>query len=288
MKNQLFVVKVLGGGLILSLTAVLLSGSVYQIWNQLSPWHLLPNLLVSLVLGSIIVFNRHEGLKLVTIVFLVFFVIGNFNILIEAYIFDVTGRRETIRQMLEGFITSCLFAPFLVFLFRHRAIQSYRNIDKAWVPWMWRVVIADFLYLFIYISAGMILTWVYPQMMNFYEDKIPPLGLIVKTQLFVRGFLFIGIAMLMCYAVALSRWKTALLIGVTFGTIGGLAPLIHPNELMPPFVRFGHAIEVFSSNMIYGTILGLMFYRRFNVHEPTSKSVQKRQSDRFELVKRDL
>ncbi len=70
--------------------------------------------------------------------------------------------------------------------------------------------------------------------------------------------------MLRTLNIALS--KKAVLIGLTFAVIGGIAPLIPPNELMPAYVRLGHGFEVGISNFIYGVLLAILL---------RSKSVQK-------------
>ena len=50
--------------------------------------------------------------------------------------------------------------------------------------------------------------------------------------------------------------QRALLIGAFFAIVGGLAPLIVPeNEHMPDYIRFGHAFEVGISNSLFGFLL---------------------------------
>jgi hypothetical protein len=53
--------------------------------------------------------------------------------------------------------------------------------------------------------------------------------------------------------------RKALLIGLVFSILGGIAPLIPPNEFMPADIRIGHGFEVGVSNLIYGVILGYLW-----------------------------
>ena len=95
-------------------------------------------------------------------------------------------------------------------------------------------------------------------MMQFYEFKIPSFELIIKTQLLLRGFIFVAIAILMLRTLNLSLLKKAILIGLTFSILGGIAPLMSPNDLMPDYVRLGHGFEVGISNFFYGITLGYL------------------------------
>ena len=129
---------------------------------------------------------------------------------------------------------------------------------RSLIGWFWRILVADILYLLLYIIAGFVLTIVYPQLLQFYEGKIPSFDILINTQLFIRGFIFIGIALLMLQTLNISVVKKAILIGLTFAILGGIAPLIPPSELMPAYVRLGHGFEVGISNFIYGILLTLL------------------------------
>jgi hypothetical protein len=56
----------------------------------------------------------------------------------------------------------------------------------------------------------------------------------------------------------ISLIKKAILIGLIFSVLGGVAPLIPPSELMPSYVRLGHGFEVGISNFIYGIVLAVL------------------------------
>ena len=93
--------------------------------------------------------------------------------------------------------------------------------------------------------------------MEFYKDKIPSSSLIINVQFF-RGFVFVGVAILILRTLNLSLIKKAVLIGLIFSILGGIAPLIPPNEFMPAYVRLGHGFEVGTSNFLYGLVIGYL------------------------------
>ena len=259
MKTNLFLKSLIGAALlsIIFLLTNLALGLPLSLTSIL--WGIVANYLVALVLGYLIIYSIYQGLKLYLIVFLVYFIIGHFNLLIEAYIFNVTNRQETGMEIIRGFIVSLVFAPTFCYLFPKNPNPEPRNFAKrSLLSWAWRIVTGNILYLFLYLLAGFILITVYPQLMEFYQDKIPPMDVMLNTQLFLRGFLFMGIAILLSRVLQTSRQKTAIYIGLVFAILGALAPLIPPSELMPGYVRLGHGFEVVSSNFLYGFILGYL------------------------------
>jgi hypothetical protein len=215
--------------------------------------------MVALLLGYYIMSSSLGGIRLSISVFLIYFLIGHFNLLIEAYIFNVSSRQETALEIIRGLFISVTFAPLYVYIFRNKIVKEAVIFSKrSLIGWFWRILVADILYLLLYIIAGFVLTIVYPQLLQFYEGKIPSFDILINTQLFIRGFIFIGIALLMLRTLNISVVKKAILIGLTFAILGGIAPLIPPSELMPAYVRLGHGFEVGISNFIYGILLTLL------------------------------
>jgi len=259
MKTTLFV-KSIFGALLLTVLYILfnmLLGQTLAFDNLF--WGILPNYLVALLLGYYIMSSSLGGIRLSISVFLIYFLIGHFNLLIEAYIFNVSSRQETALEIIRGLFISVTFAPLYVYIFRTKIVKEAVIFTKrSLIGWCWRILVADILYLLLYIIAGLVLTLVYPQLLQFYEGKIPPFDILINTQLFIRGFIFIGIALLMLQTLNISVAKKAILIGLTFAILGGIAPLIPPNELMPSYVRLGHGFEVGISNFVYGILLTLL------------------------------
>ncbi len=263
MKTILFVKSILGALLLTVLYMLfnMLLGGTLVFDNLL--WNILSNFLVAFLLGYYISHSSLNGIRLSISVFLIYFLIGHFNLLIEAYIFTITSRYETALEIIRGFLMSVTFAPFYVYIFRNKIAQEVVAFSKRpLISWLWRIIAADILYLFVYILAGFVLTMVYPQLLKFYEGKIPPFDIMINTQLFLRGFIFIGIALLILRTLNISLLKKAILIGLIFSVLGGVAPLIAPSELMPSYVRLGHGFEVGISNFIYGIVLAMLLRPR--------------------------
>lgn len=235
----------------------LITGSVVNITN--SALSFLPNLLVLTTLGYYITNSTLKGMRLSLASFAIFYGVGYFNLLNEALIFNVTNRNESINLLLKGLFIVLIITPLFIYILNHKISKTiYLKFNsRPILSWIWRIILCDILYLFIYITAGMILQKVYPEFMSFYKDKLPPFALIINTQFF-RGFIFIGIALLVLRTMDSSLAKKAVLIGLIFSIFGGIAPLIQPNEYMPAYVRVGHLFEVGISNFLYGLMLGYL------------------------------
>ena len=220
-------------------------------------WMVFSCALVATILGLIIRNNTLSGLKLSLHIFLIYFLIGHFNLLIEAYIFDVTNALDTVLVTSQGFLITLIASPILVFIFGKWDGPSRRLVfpPRALTSWTWRIALSDLLYVFFYLLAGMILYAVYPKLMDFYGDKIPPFPLMISTQFF-RALIFIVVAILINRNTKLPFFQQAIIVGSFFAIVGGLAPLIIPeSEFMPDYIRFGHAFEVGISNSLFGFIL---------------------------------
>ncbi len=223
------------------------------------PWYLLSNFLSVLALGYYVYHSSLKRFRLVLVVFTIYFFIGFLNLSIEAFIFNVTDRSKTIEEIIKGFFVSLLFAPIFVYLLTQWLGQrnTIKRKSRSVLSWVWRMGVGVFLYVLFYLIAGMVLQSSYPELMEFYDNKLPSIRLMIGTQ-FPRGLLFVIIAITILRTSTLSNFRNALLIGFLFSILGAIAPLVPPSELMPVNIRFVHGIEVGISNFLYGVVLGYL------------------------------
>lgn len=263
MKNN-FIIKSILGAILLS---ILYSTTNYLLGT--SPpesshiWELLANVLVATVLGYMIIHSTYRGVKLSLIVFIVYFIIGHFNILIEALIFNVTDRPTTLKEIFRGFVVALIFAPLYVLLLEKWKGESIviKYIPRSILAWIGKITLVDFLYFIIYATAGFIIQATYPNFLDFYEGKIPPFEIIISTQ-FVRGVIFATVAILVLRTTELKLLKKVILVGLLFSILGAIAPLIPPNEYMPFQTRMAHGIEVGISNFLFGMLTGYLLNQK--------------------------
>jgi hypothetical protein len=121
-----------------------------------------------------------------------------------------------------------------------------------------RLAIAPPLYIVCYFAAG---TLVWPFIADYYQARpMPPLGSVVALQI-VRGLAFGGIVFLIARWGDGGRGERALVAGLALAVLGGAAPLVMPNPLMPAAIRLAHLFEVVPSIFAFAAILGWVLTR---------------------------
>lgn len=227
-------------------------------------WHIVSNALIFIVLGYYIIHANLTGARLALSVLAVYFIIGNLNLVIEAVIFNIVNIKGVLNSVPRDLITVIIISPAIVFIYGKWKGKVEKNefAIRSVLGWIWRVAVGDILYLIFYIVAGLTLINVYPELMKFYNEKLPPPPELIFGIQLIRGLIFVAIAMLISRTVNLSLLKKAVLIGLIFSILGGIAPLILPNAEMPAYIRFGHGFEVGISNFLYGLVLGYLLSQK--------------------------
>ncbi|MCK5538878.1 MAG: hypothetical protein KAI79_18780 [Bacteroidales bacterium] len=265
--------KVVITALIITVLSVIFDLILSQIQNmEFYAWQTVSNLLICGALALYVFNNKHTGLSLYLKVFIIYYVIGYFNIIIEALIFNVSDQSESIKILLVGLPYTAISSYLLVlFLGKWKASENlqeeYIYQQRSVFNWILKILGANFIYFPFYIVAGMILMMLNPAMNEFYGDKIPPFITIIMTNLFFRGFIFVAIAILINRTLLSSKKNTAIITGLIFAIVGGIAPLIPPNDLMPYMIRLGHGFEVAISNFIFGYIISLMLWQKIQIEK---------------------
>ncbi|HEY3128017.1 MAG TPA: hypothetical protein VGL91_01040 [Acidobacteriota bacterium] len=225
-------------------------------------WELLANLLIAALLTYIATLLRADGPRLAVILFVFLFGVQS-NSLIEAVFFQLDiPREELIKMVLRSLAVSASFALFLSWITGKwsTSAQAESNfvVKRSLSSWLWRILVCDASYLFLYFLAGMI---VFPFVQDFYAAKALPSPLHVMLMQLFRGLVFTVLSVPMIQSMAAKRWRVAVLLGLALSIVGGIAPLLLPNPYMPGYVRWAHGWEVGISNFIFGCIMGWLMSR---------------------------
>jgi hypothetical protein len=194
-----------------------------------------------------------RGWRLVLKLFLVGFVTGSANNLLEAAVYGVLAPRQLLAAGVPAAIIFAILSPAAVLLAGRWRSASVQVSDESIAPLNLLGVVAA--YELLYWTAG---TLVYPYIADFYATKtVPPVYAVAALQV-VRSLIFFGAA----YPLLKSGLRGApLVLALVYGVIGGVAPLLPDNPYMPPDVRFYHAIETSLSNFLFGLVVGYLFTR---------------------------
>ena len=79
---------------------------------------------------------------------------------------------------------------------------------------------------------------------------------------FARGILMTLAVVPVILTLRMKRWHTAIVVGLLIWILGGLAPLVAPNELMGPTQRLIHTVEIFTQNFPLGVTAALLLRPR--------------------------
>jgi hypothetical protein len=234
----------------------------------------------TLVLSYPILRSRWHGPKLMGAVALVYFGIETFMSQIETLFFGDTFNIPAPQMrgiILSGALRALIFSPLAVLILGRmgpRGTQGAANtrLLMPWRAWVWRLALLPVLYVCIYFLFGYFVAWQWPEVRQFYTGStaILPfpqhmLGSLRSTPAilpfqWLRGLLWIGLALPVVRMMQGERWETPLAIGLLFGCLL-TAALWLPNPYMPAPVRWAHFVETSTSTFLYGAGVAWLFSR---------------------------
>lgn len=193
------------------------------------------------------------GWTLTAMLLLLGFVVGSANNLLEAVVYGVLSLQQALAAAVPAAIVFAILSPLAVLTAGRWKNGSEAEAGTGITSMKLLAVVAA--YEVLYWTAG---TLVYPYIAHFYATKtIPPVYEVAGLQV-ARSLIF--------FAAAYPLLKTGLrgaplVMGLVYGIIGGIAPLLPDNPYMPADIRFYHGIETSVSNFLFGLIVGYLFTR---------------------------
>jgi hypothetical protein len=205
------------------------------------------------VLGAVARASFASGWRLILMLFLVGYVVGSANSLIEAAVFGVLQSRQIVTAAVPPAIAFAILSSVAVLLAGRWNSQERELEVGGFTPLTLLGVVGA--YEILYWTAG---TLVWPYVADFYATRTVPPAYEVASLQVLRSLIFVGAA----YPLLKSGLRGApIVLALVYSVIGGLAPLLPDNPYMPPDIRFYHAIETGLSNFIFGLVVGYLFAR---------------------------
>ena len=215
--------------------------------------------LTAAVLSFVLTFSRWSGYRAIVMTFVLYWGVSHFNTLNEAIFFDLDlgGGQGVMAMALSSFLSVALVSVGLVVLAGRweegaAGAEGEHMEARTALSWTWRFLVAAFCYYIFYFIAGII---IFPFVKEYYADKsLPGLGQVFLMQIF-RGGVYAAIGILMMRVMVTSRKVTALTFGAALSILGGIAPLLPPNPIMPEDIRMVHMAEIGISNFLVGILM---------------------------------
>lgn len=159
---------------------------------------------------------------------------------------------NAITALLVTFVAGA-FAAFVAWRTGDGLSRIETPPGRSTAGWAFRIVLGALAYVVAYFTAGLA---AFPFVADFYAGRaMPPVALLPMIQV-LRGLGFVGVALLMVRWLRTSRGESAILVGLRLSVVGGVAPLLVPNQYLPGAVRMVHLVEVGVSNFLFGLFVG--------------------------------
>jgi hypothetical protein len=226
--------------------------------------YVIPDLLIVLALGLVAASSHQQGWRLSGTLFIVYFGINQLDTLDEALLFKVGLKApQALGMMGSGLITSLVFVPLLVLILGcwKKAPQEEVEplVPRTAANWAERTLLGDLLYVLCYFVAGTIAIPFVKD--SFAGIKLPGPASILEVEIF-RGLVYVAAGLAVVHGMKGKPARAAMVLGLSFPILAGVAPLLLPNSLLPDYVRLAHGFEIGISNFAYGVLLGYLLTRR--------------------------
>ncbi|MGA2745365.1 MAG: hypothetical protein ABSE44_11800 [Candidatus Sulfotelmatobacter sp.] len=236
---------------------------------HLALWMLLSLAITVAALSAVAARTEWRGWHLGAAVSAIPLIVFSLN-LIEAIVFLPNTQLEWGRIFLYTLVSAVLSVPVWAFLFGRRKDAStdhYRPIrSQSRGQLVWKFVLCDLLYVFLYFAVGAI---IFPYVKDFYAtQRLPSNAAIAALQFFVRGPLFILLALAITRMLGLPQRSGAFAVGLVFTLLTGVATLLVPNPVFPNTVRWAHFCEVTSEMFIFGVVVAWLWGPPMKTHSP--------------------
>jgi hypothetical protein len=251
---------------------VLLGGTSLAAPTGAPPWTvaLLSLIAMELIVASLVypaVRSSRRGPALANALFLSILGIHVVLVWVEALAVNLLPRDTIVRAFARDLLVAAIVAFLLARAVGGRrseslAIPEHGGEAPPWTAWRWtwRVAFCAFCYLVLYITAGSL---IWPAIQPFYESQhltVNP-AVVLPLQI-LRGAAYVLFTLPLLRSLDVTRWQAAMATAVMFPLLAGVAALIVPNPIFPDWVRAYHLGEIAWSNVVYGAIVGAMFWNR--------------------------
>jgi hypothetical protein len=188
--------------------------------------------------------------------------------LLFGFAFPVLTKPDILLIMFAGLLPLLATIPLLIKFFQNKGTSSEKaniNIKNT----LLKLGIIGAIYLFIYMFFGYFVAWQFTELRVFYTGSAEKLSFWRQVfsnspaMLFfqiMRGILFA--AFITPLIIMLHKNKIVFITSVCLVYLCTAVMLVIPNALFPDMVRFAHLIEMVSSMLFFGIIVGNIMWNK--------------------------
>ena len=220
--------------------------------------------------------SRWHGLRLVLVMFIVFFGTQTFMSQVESLIYlgGKTPQGFVAGLFLMGVFVAATFSPIAVLVLGRWKKAPPPDPDERNVlhlgRWGWRVLVAGLVFLCLYYLFGYYIAWQDADLRAYYGGTDPGSFLaqmqsvisntpwMVPVQ-YLRGLLWVALGLLVITSMRGPRWHAGLACALLFSV--PTLFLLLPNPVMPDFPRVTHFVETLPYQFLFGWFLAWFLVR---------------------------
>jgi hypothetical protein len=245
------------GGLVITFSALAIGGFV---------WWWLAGILFAAAFVPVARFGPRGMLAQFGVILPVFLLVTLLCLWSEAMIFVPESRQHAVQWLVWGAVTYTVLAVVLAALaalLKLRQAQGPSAELRSPAALAGLVLVCGIAYAFYYMVCGSIAYQFFTK--QYYPhaaEQVARVGAWFWPIEIVRGVLMTLAVLPAIRTLRLSRWQTAIAVGMMIWVTGGLAPLVLPNTGMVPRQRIAHVIEILTQNASLGITAGLLLRKR--------------------------
>ncbi|MFV8817355.1 hypothetical protein [Haliea sp. E17] len=198
--------------------------------------------------------------RMALLVALSLFLLAHFLMIqLEAQIFSL-GQLDSAAVVGLSLLAVGVAAPFVV---ASHFFDTRSNLRKGTFSrlvlcpvYLLRVTVCATTFPILYFLAGIAIL---PFVQGFYAGIIPPLPELMLWQ-WLRGMVFTVSTIPLIASFSAGPLAAVGVFALVFPILGGIAPLLLPNPVMPPEVRLVHGFEIVASYIAFGAVLGFLLH----------------------------
>jgi len=194
--------------------------------------------------------------RLFAVIWPILAAVGAFTLHSEVLIFTTFSSAEVLVLLRDDLLAFTALAAALVFLAHPLRITQEAAapapVRPRWSSVVWRTALGGVAYLVLYFVFGGLFYQLFTR--PYFEDPAAPLrtgeevvlglGLWFPLIQIGRGMLMVAASAPLVFSLRMSRRAAGIVLGIIFWVVGGLGPLILPNESLPPLQRMYHIFEI--------------------------------------------
>ncbi len=234
------------------------------------------SLLMTIMLVYLALRSRWHGWKLAgalaIIPFMLYSFLGQVEVIVIPAVASQMPEGMVLGTLISGLVVTIPFSFLAIWILgktrREPNAPLNERLNMPASEWAWKVLAGALLYVVVYFTFGYYVAWRTPGLPEFYGGTDPgsfpgQLANVLHGQpwnfplQFARGLIWVGVGCIILRMHKGPGWEVVLATGLAF-TVLMNASLVFPNVFWPDFIARAHAIELVSSNFVYGILLALL------------------------------